>query len=299
VPQRASAGRIELKPTQERVLAELKENGSTPLTRGRYEEIAGVSRSQAAYDLVELVEAGILERIGNGRATRYRLAHKDQPGQRRWTNERIRSALDDFCTGRGTWPSASEFKAAGHSDLYVAASRYGGVGFWAAELGFTRPARATAPRAQRRSWWPRVRWAAGGAALAGALVAAAAAAIFVWPDSPVRDAGAPQALHASSAGKSHKSAPARASATAPKHKVAPTKAKPARTRKRQVETSTPAYQTQLAAQRVSVSPSTHYISSTPKQESATPQTSSSTPAPMAPPPRGGSGGPAPLPPPHP
>ena len=61
MPQRASKGRIELKPTQERVLAALAEDGSVGLTRGRYEDLAGVSRSQAAYDLAELVEA--LERI--------------------------------------------------------------------------------------------------------------------------------------------------------------------------------------------------------------------------------------------
>src|SRR5215210_1187065 len=147
VPQRASNGRVEFKPAQKRVLAVLAEDGSGRLTRSQYEEIAGVSRSQAAYDVAELVDAGILERLGGGRATRYRLARRDRPGQRHWTNERIRDALADFCADRETWPSATEFKAAGHSDLYVAASRYGGIGFWATELGFPRPGRAAPSRA--------------------------------------------------------------------------------------------------------------------------------------------------------
>ena len=114
MPQRATKGRIELKPTQERVLAALAEDGSVGLTRGRYEDLAGVSRSQAAYDLAELVEAGILERVGGGRATTYRFVRRARPaGQRHWTNERIHAALVDFCAGRKTWPSASEFKADG------------------------------------------------------------------------------------------------------------------------------------------------------------------------------------------
>ena len=40
----------------------------------------------------------------------------------------------------------------GHSDLYVAASRYGGISFWTNELGFSRPARrAPAPAGGARA----------------------------------------------------------------------------------------------------------------------------------------------------
>ena len=164
MPQRVSAARSELKATQQRVLDAVGHDGSTKLTRGLYEEIAGVSRSQAAYDLAELVSAGILERVGGGRSTWYRVVRAERNGQRHWTNDRIRSALEQFCDGRDTWPSASEFKAAGHSDLYVAASRYGGISFWTNELGFSRPARAAASapeptpartREPRRRWRPR------------------------------------------------------------------------------------------------------------------------------------------------
>ena len=178
-----STGRNELKGTQERVLSALRADRATPLTRARYQGIAGVSRSQAAYDLAELVEAGILERVGAGPATRYRLVDSHPDDRRRWTNERIRSALQEFCAERETWPSAREFKEAERHDLYVAASRYGGVAFWAKELGFARPARPPAPTrvpAPRRPRRPRLRWTAEAAAVAVALVVAGVSFLHPW-----------------------------------------------------------------------------------------------------------------------
>jgi Domain of unknown function (DUF4115) len=143
----------QLKPSQRLALESLARANAADLTRARYEELTGVSRSQAACDLTELVEAGLLVRVGGGRATRYRLPHAADSGRRRWTDERIRSELASFCASRTTWPSAGEFRAADRSDLYVAASRYGGIGFWAAELGFPRaePPRAASPRFGRRA----------------------------------------------------------------------------------------------------------------------------------------------------
>jgi hypothetical protein len=128
----------QLKTSQRLALDTLARADATDLTRARYEELTGVSRSQAAYDLAELVEAGLLVKVGAGRATRYRLAQAGESGRRRWTEERIRTELSSFCADRTTWPSAAEFRAAGRSDLYVAASRYGGIGFWSAQLGFPR-----------------------------------------------------------------------------------------------------------------------------------------------------------------
>ena len=148
----AKAVRVEaaqLKPAQQVALGALASGDAPDLTRARYEELTGVSRSQAAYDLAELVEAGLLVRIGAGRSTRYRLAPASDSGRRRWTDERIRAELSAFCSERSTWPSAAEFRAAGRSDLYVAASRYGGIGFWAAELGFPRSERVRTPFRRR------------------------------------------------------------------------------------------------------------------------------------------------------
>jgi hypothetical protein len=304
VPQRASKSRVELKPTQERVLAVLAEDGSGRLTRGQYEDIAGVSRSQAAYDLAELVGAGILERVGGGRATTYRLVRRvRQPGQRHWTNERIRAALEDFCAGRKSWPSASEFKADGRSDLYVAASRYGGIGFWATELGFVKPSRPTAQQSVARSWRPRLRWATGGAAIAAALLAAAGA-VIVRGDAPTHSAAARQS--ASGSAPVRQSGPAR-----PELKVrsrtatAKTKATPPRQMRRHARASSPSTpssgapsgdQAELVVAKVSTP--TNSSVSTPRQEVAqqTMSSRSSGPAPLPPPPGAGTP-PAPLPPP--
>lgn len=291
MPKQAATGRIELKATQQRVLAELKDDGVTRLTRGQYEQIAGVSRSQAAYDLAELVEAGILERVGGGRSTSYRLARPERPGQRRWTSERIRAALEEFCNGRETWPSAKEFKAAGHSDLYVAASRYGGIAFWTAELGFARPGRAAPPATARPRWRPRLSWAAAAAVLAAVLFAAGGASFYVWHG-----------------GTAHRAAPARAPQTAASREQASRResaqsrratpktqsAHHAALRRSAVVSSAPSSGAQLVTQTVS-SPA-HSTASAPRTAATQPSRPSGGPAPLAAPHRTG-GFPPPLPPP--
>jgi hypothetical protein len=188
------AGRTELKPAQRAALAALDEGSAEELTRGGYQQLTGVSRSQAAYDLAELVEAGLVERLGGGRSTRYRRTRRSQPSHRRWTNERIRAGLVEFCAGRTTWPSAGEFKAAGHTDLYVAASRYGGIRSWASELGFSGPAR-TAPRRRRsQSLRPHLTWAATAAAFAVVLLGVGGAVVQPERAAPTSEAaGAPSA----------------------------------------------------------------------------------------------------------
>jgi hypothetical protein len=171
------AAEIELKPAQKRALDALVDGTYGELTRGAYERLTGMSRSQAAYDLADLVEAGVFERIGSGRATRYRLPGRNGgPAARRWTDELIRDELERFCAGRSDWPTASEFKAAGHWDLYVAASRYGGVKFWISELGFPRT--HAAPRSRR---FRSVSLATVGA-VAGA-VTVAGVAVLLWPSA--------------------------------------------------------------------------------------------------------------------
>lgn len=159
-----------LKPAQEHVLAALTDSGAEDFTRSTYEEIAHVSRSQAAYDLADLVKLGLVDRLGAGRATRYRIAREGDGRRRKWTSARIRDELESFCAERGRWPRAAEFREAGYGSLYLAASRYGGIEHWAAELGFSEGAPSAAPG----------RRAAALDALPGTgLVAATLAALFV------------------------------------------------------------------------------------------------------------------------
>jgi hypothetical protein len=303
MPQRGSKGRVELKPTQERVLAGLAEDGSGRLTRGRYEEIAGVSRSQAAYDLAELVNAGILERVGGGRATTYRLVRRVSPhGRRHWTNERIRAALEEFCAGQKTWPSASEFKAEGRSDLYVAASRYGGIGYWATALGFEQPSRTATREPAVRSWRPRLGWAAGGAAVAAALFAAAGTAVYLGREAPTHNAAAPRP--ASSPSSVRQSAPARSEPNVRSRTA--TKAKSARQVRQHARASSPSTrsgsaqsstQAELAVAKVSTP--TYSAASSPRQAVTERTTGSGSAGPdPLPPPSGAGTPPAPLPPPQ-
>jgi DNA-binding transcriptional ArsR family regulator len=302
------SGRQELKPAQQRAMKLLREGRETELTRGAYEEIFGVSRSQAAYDLAELVEAGLVERVGGGRSTRYVLVHEPNSTRRHWTSERIRAELADFCAGRPAWPSAREFKAAGHADLYVAASRYGGVAFWAAELGL--------PRAVRR--WetpalPRLRlslsWAMIGA-LGGALAVGAAVGIVQgFPrDAPtaVADQAGTVAAAKSTSGKT--SRPPKAKPTKPATQgKAKTKAAHRTTAHKSTAEARPAVKrTSTAATAVlavrTVSPPSPPAPSTTRTSTPTRSTgtaSSSTgggPTPLTAP-AAGSGTPAPLPPP--
>lgn len=60
------------------------------------------------------------------------------PRRARWTEQRIRQELEDFCAGREAWPTEREFVEAGKRSLYRAASRTGGVAYWAGQLGLRR-----------------------------------------------------------------------------------------------------------------------------------------------------------------
>jgi len=292
-----STGRNELKATQERVLSALRADPATPLTRARYQGIAGVSRSQAAYDLAELVEAGILERVGAGPATRYRLVDSHPDDRRRWTNERIRAALQEFCAERETWPSAREFKEAERHDLYVAASRYGGVAFWAKELGFAhtaRPPAATRASPPRRPRRPRLRWTAEAAAVAVALVVAGVSFLHPWDTKSDLQLGAASApnprgpvtvVHVKDKG----------SASASK------KAKPPRTARRVTQSrrvSSPSGASTAANQLiVQKTPPTHAASQAATTTTASRTSASSTPGPLRAP-TGSATPPSPLPPPR-
>ena len=285
------AGRNELKPAQRAALAALDEGSAEELTRGEYQQLTGVSRSQAADDLAELVDAGLLERLGGGRSTRYRRTRRSQPSHRRWTNERIRAALVEFCAGRTTWPSAGEFKAAGHTDLYVAASRYGGIRSWASELGFSRTPR-TAPRRRRpRSLRPHLTWAATAAAFAAVLFGVSGAVLQPQASAPTREAaGAPSARNVV-----HALAPPSNARVKPK----PARSTPRSTHRAPVvHTNAPRYRGviasgsshELASQTISAPAIT-----TPRQQpTVTPVASAGGVAPI-PAPGGGGSAPSPLP----
>ena len=62
----------------------------------------------------------------------------DSPRPRYWTEERIRQELKHFCAGRTVWPTEREFLGAGLGRLYRAASRAGGIAYWADQLGLPR-----------------------------------------------------------------------------------------------------------------------------------------------------------------
>ena len=186
-----------LKPAQRRVLADLTARGVDELTRAEYERIGLVSRSQAAYDLAELVQMGLLDRVGSGRATQYRRTHPGPGRKRRWTDDRIRAELEAFCAGLPDWPRAHDFRTAGRGDLYLAASRYGGIEHWAAELGYGtargHPERVVTPPPPRRSRpaaGRRAVLAVRPAVLAGAVLALglAAGALAIASDQPAWNA---------------------------------------------------------------------------------------------------------------
>jgi hypothetical protein len=300
------SARVEFKPAQQRAVAVLKDGHESELTRGAYEQICGVSRSQAAYDLAELVEAGVLERIGGGRSTRYVLVREPNSSRRHWTSDRIRSELVHFCAGRPAWPSAREFKSAGHTDLYVAASRYGGVAFWADELGLPRAARRweapSLPRLRLSLSWAMI-GALGGALAVGAAVAivqgfprAAPKAVAEHAGSVVATAKSPTAKN--STPRARTSAKRATTAKARAHRRTTTShaavAKPSSS-----ASTTPI----LAVRTVSASPpppSPPAPSTTSSTRAGTTTTSSSTgssgPTPLMAP-RTGSGTPPPLPPP--
>lgn len=93
------------------------------------------------------------QRRGMGRArgtqSLARAIRRTAPERRkpkRWDDETIRSELGAFLGEQRTWPSASEFVAAGREDLRNAIKRHGGAAWWARELGIElRPGQDRAP----------------------------------------------------------------------------------------------------------------------------------------------------------
>lgn len=137
-------GVVQMSGTQETIVAELTAGGRRDITRTEVERLTGSGKTKAVEELTGLVEAGVLRPVGAGRRRVYELSSsvrlpRPAAGARgpkqRWTEERIRSELTVFARELGRWPSHRDFVAAGRMPLYVAASKAGGIGRWASEVG--------------------------------------------------------------------------------------------------------------------------------------------------------------------
>jgi hypothetical protein len=136
-----SSAPVQLKASQQRGIGALAVQGVREFTRGDYEKAAGIQRTATLGDLDDLVKKRIVRRLRRGSGTAYAFARgtDDRRGRpRSWTPERIQTELEDFCAGRGKWPSVAEFRQAGRTALYLAVNRYGGVDYWAERIGRPR-----------------------------------------------------------------------------------------------------------------------------------------------------------------
>ena len=68
----ADGRKIQLSDSQQKGLSDLKLRGVSEFTRREYEAAAGISRPTASNDLNTLADSGVLTRIGEGPARRYR-----------------------------------------------------------------------------------------------------------------------------------------------------------------------------------------------------------------------------------
>jgi Fic family protein len=152
----AVAGRrAQLKPSQQAALGALHLKGLSEFSRADYETAAGnIPKATASRDINELLEAGLLRRVGGGRARRYRLAavaqsnpwegHGGRP--KYWTDDRISTELAEFAQGRTSFPAKREFDESGKSGLYLAIQRNGGTRDWSIRLGLEPPSRGGSRR---------------------------------------------------------------------------------------------------------------------------------------------------------
>lgn len=132
---------LRLTTSQQNGLTRLRLDGRREFTRRDYEAAAGVSRSGANSELQALVRHGVLNVRGRGATTSYAFAGSagttaTRAGRKKtWTEYAIEHELRTWLSDRASWPSYSEFVAAGKRDLYAAASRNGGVPRWRRIIG--------------------------------------------------------------------------------------------------------------------------------------------------------------------
>jgi Fic family protein len=142
---RAANGQtIQLSENQQRGLTDLKLRNVVEFSRRDYEQAADVKRAAATADLNRLANAGVLHRVGDGPARRYRFAGASGANPwagrgggrpRAWTNERIDAELRELVARDGHFPTIAEFEEAGQMKLYHAIRRNGGTKEWAKRVG--------------------------------------------------------------------------------------------------------------------------------------------------------------------
>jgi hypothetical protein len=120
--------------TADAIEAQLKQligDSTTWPTRGEFER-AGL-RVMASVINAREGPASWADRLGVQR-------RPSPPGPERvfWIERRIRRELEEFCAGRAIWRTEREFLAQDKGQLYRAASRAGGIPFWADQLGLPR-----------------------------------------------------------------------------------------------------------------------------------------------------------------
>lgn len=108
---------------------------------------------KTGHALNKLADAGVLLRIGDGPARRFRfpnaMATNPWIGRgggrpREWTDEKIETELRQLVGHRTQFPPVAEFAAAGEQKLYHALVRHGGTEAWSEHLGVEPPRRGSA-----------------------------------------------------------------------------------------------------------------------------------------------------------
>jgi hypothetical protein len=142
--------RAQLKLSHQNALGGFRLRGVTEFSRADYEEVADVPKATAVREINELVEIGLIRRIGEGSGRRYRLVGAAQANPwagrgggrpKSWTDDRIDSELRAFVGDRGQFPTRKEFQDSGLGGLYLAVVRNGGTRRWADVLGVAPPTR--------------------------------------------------------------------------------------------------------------------------------------------------------------
>jgi Fic family protein len=144
----ADGQKIQLTTNEQKALTDLKLRGISEFTRMEYQQAAGVSRNTANAEVNRLASRGVLRRLGDGSARRYRFPNaapinpwtgRGGGRPRQWTDEQIERELAAMVGDSGRFPPVKAFREAGNMALYGVIVRRGGTGAWARRLGIVPP----------------------------------------------------------------------------------------------------------------------------------------------------------------